>query len=133
MDNLVQHHHTEPIVRATIALKSQLCSLCSINHTGTLTDVPYIHFLSVTESERMEWTHIKMCGVGHRCHRLWNKALTSSRTSASLLRISSCRPWNVGTLQEKEKKGLFDKRIERLIQNTFITDLVFCVYQLKKT
>lgn len=31
------------------------------------------------------------------------KAQTSSRTSASLLRISSCRSWNVGTLQKNKK------------------------------
>lgn len=31
------------------------------------------------------------------------RPFTSSRTSASLLRMSSCRPWNVGTLQEKRQ------------------------------
>lgn len=35
------------------------------------------------------------------------RLFTSSRTSASLLRMSSCRPWKEGTLQEKEKKYIF--------------------------
>lgn len=38
-------------------------------------------------------------GVGDCEARLF----TSSRTSASLLRMSSCRPWKEGTLHEKEK------------------------------
>lgn len=35
------------------------------------------------------------------------RLFTSSRTSASLLRMSSCRPWKEGTLHEKEKKYIF--------------------------
>lgn len=33
------------------------------------------------------------------------RAFTSSRTSASLLRMSSCRPWNEGTLRDKGEKA----------------------------
>lgn len=35
------------------------------------------------------------------------RLFTSSRTSASLLRMSSCRPWKEGTLHEKEKKYIY--------------------------
>lgn len=58
----------------------------------------------------MKGVGVTAAAQGCRCRRLLNKALTSSRTSASLLRISSCRLWNVGTLQEEEEGVLFRKR-----------------------
>lgn len=67
------------------------------------------HTIAINQSLCME---ILRC-VERRCDLtgFWKKRpLTSSRTSASLLRMSSCRPWNVGTLQEKE-------RTEKYIQN----------------
>lgn len=56
---------------------------------------------------------MEMCGQAFccRCLRLWNNVFTSSRTSASLLRMSSCRPWNVGTLPEKENTWVLDRKL----------------------